>query len=110
MELDKKTLAAIIAVVLFGGNLTGIINTVSPDIRNDPFTGREGQELDDRLTILELTAEQIMDDDRECKKRQAALEKDLKWLRELVTTYQSATKEVDRHQSKLIADCMRRTQ
>jgi len=116
---DKKTIA-LAAFILFGSG-SGIGNLLAPGIRSGSFTEAdfliekeklifEIEELRDEVEFLDHQTKQIVKDDKECRRRQEAIEKDAKWLRELVTNYQSATKQVDAHQSKLIADCMRRTQ
>ena len=43
--MDDKKMVAFALLVLFGGNFTGILNTVNPDIRSDPFTGDDGERL-----------------------------------------------------------------
>ena len=43
--MDDKKMVAFALLVLFGGNFTGILNTVNPDIRSDPFTGEDGERL-----------------------------------------------------------------
>lgn len=52
MEDDKKLLAAAL-VVIFGGNASGIINAVNPNVRSDPFTGSQGKALAERIHDLE---------------------------------------------------------
>ena len=114
---DKKTIA-LAAFILFGSG-SGIGNLLVPNIRSGAFTEGDFQkekallvaeieELRDGMTLLELQSSQIMDDDMECHRRQNTVEKELKWLREKVTTYQAETKRWDAHQDKLIQDCMSR--
>jgi len=43
--MEDKKLVALVILILFGGNITGIINSISPDYRADPFTGSEGRDL-----------------------------------------------------------------
>ena len=42
-------MVAFAVLVLFGGNFTGILNTVNPDIRSDPFTGKDGERLREEI-------------------------------------------------------------
>ena len=63
--MEDKKLAALIVLVLFGGNITGIINSVSPDYRADPFTGSQGDELQRQI-------DEIRADDAECRAGLAA--------------------------------------
>ena len=64
--MEDKKLFIYALVVLFGGNITGIINSISPDIRSDPFTGSEGRELRDGL---QRQINDIKSNDAECKER-----------------------------------------
>jgi len=105
----KQAVAIIVALVAILGTYP-VANLVTPNARIDPFTGTEGEDLEGRLYFVEIQQKQIMQDDMQCKKRQESLEKELKWLHDKVVTYQATTKQVDAHQSKLIADCMKRTQ
>ena len=47
--MEDKKLIAFALLVLFGGNLTGIVNTLNPDFRADPFSGTEGRDLQRQL-------------------------------------------------------------
>ena len=63
--MEDKKLAALIILVLFGGNLTGIINSVSPDYRADPFTGSEGADLQRQIDDIKIN-------DAECRAAMSA--------------------------------------
>ena len=43
--MDDKKMVAFALLVLFGGNFSGILNSIDPDIRSDPFTGDDGERL-----------------------------------------------------------------
>ena len=43
--MDDKKLVIAALVVLFGGNAGSIIGAFNPDIRHDPFTGADGDNL-----------------------------------------------------------------
>ena len=115
---DKKTIA--LALFILFGSGSGIGNLIAPNLRSGAFTEAdfleekailvaEMEELRDDIALLQLQSSQIMDDDMECLRRQRGLQNDLNNLREIVTTYQARTIEVDANQSKLIAECMQRT-
>ena len=42
-------MVAFAILVLFGGNFTGILNSIDPDIRSDPFTGKDGERLREEI-------------------------------------------------------------
>lgn len=42
-EITTKKLWAAILVAVLGGNFTGLLNRVSPDMRADPITGTEAR-------------------------------------------------------------------
>lgn len=44
MDENRKLFITALVVIL-GGNASGIFNAVSPNVRHDPFTGRDGAEL-----------------------------------------------------------------
>jgi hypothetical protein len=62
--VEDKKLFIYALVILFGGNLTGIINTLNPDYRADPFTGSEGREL---RSDLQRQIDDIKLNDTECR-------------------------------------------
>jgi len=108
---NAKVIGLLAAALIFVASylFTSVVN--SPHSRIDKLV-EELEELgiSDRLVIMELTVGHIRDDDMECKKRQEALVRRLNSLSSTVKEYQAATKEVDANQTKLIYDCMRRTQ
>ena len=65
-EVEDKKLFIYALVVLFGGNITGIINSISPDYRADSFTGSQGRDLKDEL---QRQINDIKSNDAECKER-----------------------------------------
>ena len=54
-EIDKWQKKLLIAVFLavLGGNAGSFLNAFRTDIRADPFTGTQGQELEHRIDALE---------------------------------------------------------
>jgi hypothetical protein len=48
MDENRKLFITALVVIL-GGNASGIFNAVSPNVRHDPFTGRDGAELKSEL-------------------------------------------------------------
>ena len=103
----KQAVAIIVALVALLGTYP-VANLLTPNARVNPFTGTQGREMDDRLTIVELQIAQTIENDGECKIRQDAMKNDLTWLRELVTTYQSSAKERDAGQDWKLDQCMRK--
>ena len=56
--MEDKKLFIYALVVLFGGNITGIINSISPDYRADPFTGRQGADLQRQIDEIRADDEE----------------------------------------------------
>jgi len=120
---NKQTYAVVGAFITSCGVVLAAVLSSQPDTA-DRYYGYQGRKLQqavedvsesvealtDRVTIMELNQKQIIVNDKECEKRQESVKKELKWLHDKVVTYQATTKQVDAHQSQLIADCMRRTQ
>ena len=76
IELTPKQIGVILAVILaIAGGLPTGINKLVPEARYDSFTGAEGDELNNRLTVIELNQQQIMEDDKDCEERQQELER-----------------------------------
>ena len=44
-ELTPKRLWVAVLVAVIGGNTTGLLNAITPEVRKDPLTGSEGREL-----------------------------------------------------------------
>lgn len=94
MEKNHKLIVAAL-VILLGGNAGSLINTVSPNVRNDPFTGADGVALEDRIDILELEV-------ASCKQRNAT-------HRELQAGSLAALNANVQNNKDLINRCMRIT-
>ena len=101
ITLTSKQGRAIFLVfaLLLGG---GSVGNIFMDKRPDPFTGAQGEALNDRITYLELVTENIIEADAECKKRlDNHLEYSANKVRELDVT-------LERHKIKL-EECLHRT-
>lgn len=111
ISLTPKQIGVVVAILLAGFSAYPVVDMVNPAAtsRIDPFTGTDGQALDDRLTVVELMVEHIKDDDSECEERQEALRDDLTTLTNKVVTYQATTIQRDDQQDRLIEQCMHRT-
>ena len=106
-----KQLGIILAIAMaVAGSVPTGLNKLVPEARHKPFTADDGNELDDRLIIIELQIDRIIENDEECKSRQDVMKSDLTWLRELVTTYQSSAKQRDETQDWKLEQCMRKLQ
>lgn len=93
--MEDKKLIAFAVLVLFGGNITGIVNSVSPDFRADPFTGREGRELQRQI-------DEIRADDTELRELVQKYIDDynnhIKWGREVRSDNEGA---LQRHEAQI---------
>lgn len=93
--MEDKKLVAFALLVLFGGNFSGILNTINPDIRSDPFTGSEGRDLQRQIDA-------IKQDDFELRESMQALEDDyhdhIEWGRE-VRSNNAGT--LERHEAQI---------
>ena len=88
--MDDKKMVAFALLVLFGGNFSGILNTVNPDIRSDPFTGDDGERLraeirrecEKNLSFLQAQIDDIesADDDLEEKYHDHSHEAQQRWV------------------------------
>ena len=75
--MDDKKMVAFALLVLFGGNFSGILNTVNPDIRSDPFTGDDGERLraeirrecEKNLSFLQLQIDDIETTDTDLEEK-----------------------------------------
>ena len=70
----QKKLFAGIFVAILGGNAGFLLNKANPDMRNDPFTGREGREMERRLDRIDAEQQKMIyrmlrreEDAKECR-------------------------------------------
>ena len=45
----QKKLIATIIVAIVGGNVGFMLNKTTPEVRHDPFTGKQGRDLEHRI-------------------------------------------------------------
>ena len=104
----------IILVAIAG--LTGwypVANYVNSDVRFEAFTSSDGNELDDRITIIEFEIGIIKKDDASCAERARQLVKKIdrhsnifSALRYKVYEFQTKTNAENRSRDELIRQCM----
>lgn len=103
----KQAGFALAAIVAFLSSVPLAIK-FNPDTRADPYTGKQGRAVENRLDILELTIEHIIEVDEECKRRlDAHLEMSEQKVNEITRDF-ATIKEQQRAQDQLIAQCLRR--
>ena len=68
MEENRKLIIAALVVIL-GSNASGIINASNANARKDPFTGTDGDKLEYRVRVLEITSERHKIKLEECLKK-----------------------------------------
>lgn len=82
-EITTKKLWAAILIAVLGGNFTGLLNRISPDMRADPLTGSQAQVAHDLLRTELHRIDRIQYNmDLRMKQREAADKEAMDWIRQ----------------------------
>ena len=96
LSLTPKQIGAIIVVVGALANGGTLANFFNPSVRADPFTGKQGEALTERVDLLEI---ELMEFEKFCEDR----------YDKVSVVLENHTVNL-RNNREMITDCLRRTQ